>query len=664
MAFDPVLSALPWDQLSEPPVYKFRPTIKVALIAASGLFFSPFPIPGGGASAAPLPPVNVNVHRIHQVQYQSRSTQPPVFTPTARTVDKWLVPWSVPSVLTKRGLPTHEHQTTVIPPVFTPTARTVDKWLVPWSVPSVLTKRGLPTHEHQTTVIPPVFTPTARTVDKWLQPWSTPPGAKKGLQTNQQQTYTAPFFFTAEIITLDKWYSYWRDPAKPKVTLVTAGQQTTAYVGSDPFEVVTEDKWFQPLAEPVRQKQGLSVTNQIAPDFWSTFTPTQETVTVDKWLNPFAEPVRIKLGLIAPAQQPYATDVEPTVAFDWRQWLSEPVRALPRLQPGTQQFFATDTDPVVSFSWFNSLVDPVVKVKPWLATANQAAMGFWSTFTPEFITVDKWYVELSTPVRIPRRLQESAQQFLTADTKPIVSFDWRQWLAEPVRTQPRLQPGSNQFSAPDTNPIVSFSWFASLNDPIVKVKPWLGAANQVAMDFWSTFTPAGETITLDKWYAAWREPVRFKVSLPVTEQQYIALVKATPFEVVTQDKWYRPLSEPVRIKPPLRTAPEMAMVPFATPYITVNYGWHSPKTELPPRAKPGLLTAHQTAYTAPFITTLTPNITGILAAIEGKDSLLFSGISFNVPAEAEVGLIELGLMPLVSIAMPTITDARVAIQII
>jgi len=356
---------------------------------------------------------------------------------------------------------------------------------------------------------------------------------------------------------------------------------------------------------------------------------TAETITPDKWLRPFGEPVRnttrwaavaaAASGLFAPVLNP---DTQITQDFEsrWHQPWSEPVRA-----------------------------------KPALLAANQQYQVSWSTFTPvtETVTVDKWYVAL----------------------------------AEPVRTKPALPAALQRAFETDADPVVSFSWFNSLVDPIVKAKAGLLAANQQYQVSWSIFTP--EVVTLDKWYVALTEPVRVKVSLAPAAQQFTAFVKAAPFpEAVFESKWHQPWSEPVRAKPALRVAPDTAMVPFTLPYATVSYGWNVPQTDLPPRAKPGLLAAcqqfytanvfpianvvvtnygwfaplgtpanpkpglaarYQQAFAAPTRLLPTPNITGVLAASDNPDTAQFGGIVFNAPIEALTGVIELYFSPTLSI---------------
>ena len=112
---------------------------------------------------------NINVSFPQGTQYQI-STKPVLVPPPSVG---WLRPFSEPvrkrviaaAMIAASGL--------MAPPtVTTPTARTVDKWLQPWSTPQVLTKRGLATR-HQPAATWINFTPAGEIVtqDKWYAAW-------------------------------------------------------------------------------------------------------------------------------------------------------------------------------------------------------------------------------------------------------------------------------------------------------------------------------------------------------------------------------------------------------------------------------------------------------------------------------------------------------------
>lgn len=330
--------------------------------------------------------------------------------------------------------------------------------------------------------------------------------------------------------------------------------------------------------------------------------------------------------------------------------------------------------------WFRSFSEPVKTVsKAAVLIASSGFYGPVGLIPSETVTVDKWYAPWSTPVRQKPGLASGLQDQFEISSSPVVPFNWYQELATPPKVKVSLGVVNQQFiafvqAAPFTEATFESKWHYAWSEP-VRLKPGLGAAHQ-QQPAWSTFTPAGETVTVDKWYAAWREPVRqklglqagaqhffsanfspivsfgwyqelatppkVKVSLGTAHQQYIAFVKATPFgETALESEWHQPWSEPVRRLPPLRVAPDTAMVPFTLPYAIVSYGWNVPQTQLPPRGKPGLDARYQQAFTtSPLPITQVISITGILAAVESRDIMEFLGTYYSTPLQAIVGIIE------------------------
>lgn len=492
----------------------------------------------------------------------------------------------------------------------------------------------------------------------WRQQLSEPVRTKASLSAANQQSLAYVQIAASEIVTVDKWYVALSEPVRQKLGLLAASQQSIAFVQAAPFaEATFESKWHYAWSEPVRQKLGLLAALQAAPDYWSTFTPSAEIVTLDKWYAALAEPVRQKSALQVASQHFFSANFSPIVSFSWYQELATPPKVKVSIAPASQQFIAAGTNPIVSFDW-----------RQWL----------------------------SEPVRQKTGLQAQFQKYLEFDPNPLVSFSWFGSLADPIRQKQGLQAQFQKYLEFDPNPLVSFSWFNSLTDPIVKIKLWLAAANQ-GQPAWSTFTPAGEIVTLDKWYIALAEPVRqkrglqagsqhffsvnfspivsfswyqdlsvppkIKVSLGTAQQQYLAFVKAAPFgETVLESEWHQPWSVPVRRLPPLRVAPETAMVPFTLPYAIVSFGWNSPQTQLPPQRLPGLDARYQQAFTAPLVPLTTINITGILAAIETRDRALFGGIVYNAPFAALVGIIEQAVPPTPTSAVVSIASVSLSIR--
>lgn len=181
--------------------------------------------------------------------------------------------------------------------------------------------------------------------------------------------------------------------------------------------------------------------------------------------------------------------------------------------------------------FFVSLSEPV-KVPARLITGAQEACFFGRAAPfPEAVTIDRWQIALSEPVRIKPRLPEPEQQTLALHPSPVVSFSWFSWLSDPVRVKQRLAEPDQQATFFHPTPVVSFSWFSWLHDP-----------------------------------------VRVKARLPEPEQQFLALCQADPFpESVTIDRWLFPFGEPVRV--PLRLA--TGSQPFFSFHSNplVSFGW-------------------------------------------------------------------------------------------
>lgn len=289
----------------------------------------------------------------------------------------------------------------------------------------------------------------------------------------------------------------------------------------------------------------------------------------------------------------------------WHRPLSEPVRTKPPLPVGAQQTLAFYPNPITKIDWFEPLSEPSVKIKKPVA---QQQFRAWGAFTPEVVTVDKWFKELETPVRLKIGLSAAAQQFYTTDTEPTVSFSWYNWLTEPVRLKPGLGAWQQQFFTIDTEPVVSFGWFNWLSEPSVKSKKSVAQQQEYASPVF-----VSETITVDKWFRWLEEPVRLKRGLSAALQQFYTTdteptvsfswfnglaepsvrVKSglstanQPFiaypyfaEVIFPDKWYAPWRDPVRIKLGLATNGQqfLAHIPFVED-TTYESKWHQPWSE-------------------------------------------------------------------------------------
>lgn len=255
-------------------------------------------------------------------------------------------------------------------------------------------------------------------------------------------------------------------------------------------------------------------------------------------------------------------------------------------------------------------------------------------FVTESVTVDKWHAAWREPIRTKAALHPNLQQFSTlAGSDPVVSFGWSQSFAELAREKKGILPASQQVFAigPFLGETITLDkWYAAWCEP-VREKPGLLTGTQ--RFFSANFSPV---VNFD-WHQPFATPPKSKISLRVDLQRFTAFVKADPFpEAVLESKWHQPWSEPVRKKPPLRIAPETAVVPFTLPYAVVSFGWYTPQTELPPRAKPGLGAQYQPFFTLQRYA----DITGILAALETKDIFLGGARWFRAPVTGLVGVIE------------------------
>lgn len=368
------------------------------------------------------------------------------------------------------------------------------------------------------------------------------------------------------------------------------------------------------------------------------------SATMDRWHRPWSEPVRQKIapaatvaliasGLFAPVLNP-ETQITQNFESRWHYAWSEPVRQKPGLGAHLQQPFTIGTPPIVSYGWNVPQTDLAPRSKPGLLTASQ-----------QFVALPSF--------------------------PPIVSFGWYAPWREPAKPKISLPANSQQFIAlPTFPPIVSYGWNVPQTDLAPRNRAGLVSANQQFLA-WNTLTPPSEIVTLDKWYAAWREPPKPKVTLAVVNQQFIAFVQAAPFpEAVLESKWHQPWSEPVRFRAPLRTSPAWTGPDFPVPApVFTNYGWFSPLS-LPPDPKPGLLACFQPTFTAPVRLLPNPDVTGVWTSLENKDVFLASARVFAAPLVAITGVIEqkpIGISGVIETPQPdqkAVTSAVVSIRVI
>lgn len=103
--------------------------------------------------------------------------------------------------------------------------------------------------------------------------------------------------------------------------------------------------------------------------------------------------------------------------------------------------------------------------------------------------------------------------------------------------------------------------------------------------------------------------------------------------------------------------------PFTPAPPSVNVGWLRPLVEVP-RSKLGLAPQYQRAFAAPTELIPPPNFTGVLAAIETRDTALFGGFSFNAPVTGIVGVLEDAVPPASASPIAAVASISVAIRVI
>jgi hypothetical protein len=135
---------------------------------------------------------------------------------------------------------------------------------------------------------------------------------------------------------------------------------------------------------------------------------------------------------------------------------------------------------------------------------GQFAIGeFNRTLSAETITIDKWYVPFTNPVRFKPGLGAVYQQVTAFHPLPIINITWFSHLSEPVRQKQGLQARYQEFQTyQNINPSVPFNWFNLLSDPVRKLPRLIESDQQF------TLIDLLPTILLD-WYASLSEPKRF-----------------------------------------------------------------------------------------------------------------------------------------------------------
>src|SRR5882724_10031130 len=159
---------------------------------------------------------------------------------------------------------------------------------------------------------------------------------------------------------------------------------------------------------------------------------------------------------------------------------------------------------------------------PGFGAIGEFAIGEVGQATAETILTDKWFVQLSEPVRFLSGTSAARQQFgALADPFPFVPFGWFEELnVPPVRTRPGLRPGLQQFIAwqPAPSPFVATGWLTPLNEPRRERR----GVNPPWQQFGAYVPTVIPTSKLIEWFNPLSEPVRFRRGMKPPLQQFIA----------------------------------------------------------------------------------------------------------------------------------------------
>lgn len=126
-------------------------------------------------------------------------------------------------------------------------------------------------------------------------------------------------------------------------------------------------------------------------------------------------------------------------------------------------------------------------------------------------------------------------------------------------------PGGNSGAS-----IFEDSWHQPFPDAIRRLPPYRAATQPFSSLV--EFAPFPETVSADKWFVPFSEPIRFvtgarsRPAMHTGAQQFLIYVEAQPFpETVSADRWFVPFSEPVRFRPRLNTANQLFFVSIEFP---------------------------------------------------------------------------------------------------
>jgi hypothetical protein len=322
-------------------------------------------------------------------------------------------------------------------------------------------------------------------------------------------------------------------------------------------ETVTVDKWYAPLnTPPVRRKLALQTEGAysyyIAPTAYAPsttsgqifrqtflcddlsyawFTPAAaETVTVDKWYAPLATPVRLR-ALTDP--QKYAQAPHTPFALAWARALDTPVRRKFVVAEEGSVFGAPPRPEANdAIGWHRALDAPVRRKFAWYGEYG------YGNFTP-YTNDARWYAPLNTPVR--RRTAPYTEYGygyfpVTALAPGNADLAFTSTTNQVVNRTIVYEPGTTYSQAIDG---VTFTPYSPSTTSSQFFRQTV-ICDDLA---YAWFTPAGETVTVDKWWRQLDVPVRRKQPNQIS----LTFVAAAPGSGVAQN-WFSPLEIPTRAR--------------------------------------------------------------------------------------------------------------------
>jgi hypothetical protein len=146
----------------------------------------------------------------------------------------------------------------------------------------------------------------------------------------------------------------------------------------------------------------------------------------------------------------------------------------------------------------------------------------------------------------------------------------------------------------------------------------------------------GETVTVDKWFQALSEPVRFPRGLKAAQQPFF-FFDPQPFVPFS---WFEALSEPPRFPRRLPASEQQFQAYSPNPLTIIPFNWFEALSE-PPRFPVGLKASLKQFLAHPPQLRPIPGTSARMAAIDTKDLFLGGARVFLRVDNAEIGVIEM-----------------------